>query len=683
MPNNSYQKHDVVVFKHFARKGYALYACLGKVVTIGVLSIATLHNAKAAGVSVDVNRANNDSIPTEREYDLDEFEVSGTRAPLSSGQAARLVTVLRAEDIHAAAVQSLNDLLKLCVGVDVRQRAPLGAQTDISIRGGTSEHIAILLNGVCISDPQTGHNTLDLPVQISEILRIEVLEGPAARVFGAQSLLGAINIITRQPSAKPGGEVSLSAGSFGSMTVGGVAVCPQTWGFCNSLSASYARSDGFSRDKNSGLNNDYEGDKLYYQGSYQLSNGGNQHADRLQWAFGHARKRWGSSTSYGLGSDSQYEVTDKYFGNICAELSLAPRLTVRPAAYWQQNNDRYYWRRGVSTPNRNTTNIYGASVNGFLDWLLGRSTLGVELRNEDLLSSNMPNTNRTNLSLHFEHNISYKQLSLSAGFMMLKNSFNNMPWKVYPGVDAACSLSKNWKLFASWNRSMRLPSYTELYYKVDGHLADPNLQPEEMEAIEGGIRYASKYGRASLSLYRHHGKNMIDWILDTNKGQDAVWTSVNHAQLTNYGTELQSRWLLTSLFPTQKVLKTFSLGYNYMYQKQEKEAHIQSLYALEYLRHKLTASLQACLFSGGKNHSKQLEVSLNYRFQDRIGEYTDAQGAKHTYAPYSTIDARLDWHSGIYNLYLTANNLLSKRYIDYGNVKQPGVWFTGGVKVKL
>ncbi|MCF0192947.1 MAG: TonB-dependent receptor, partial [Prevotella sp.] len=289
MQNNYFFKREVLRFKHFSRKGYALFACLGRVVVVGVLSVATLQNAKATGISTEVFRADNDTIPTDREYSLTEIEVSGTRAPLSEGQAARMVTVLRAQDIQAAAVQSVNDLLKLCVGVDVRQRAPMGAQTDISIRGGTSEHIAILLDGICISDPQTGHNALDLPIQLSEIERVEVLEGPAARVYGAQSLLGAINIVTKKQQKAT--ELHAEYGSYGTLSVGGVLTA-----FTNSISGSYSRSDGFNRSKAGRLNNDYEGSKAFYQGGYSFSP-----QSVMRWNFGFANKRWGSSTSYGLG----------------------------------------------------------------------------------------------------------------------------------------------------------------------------------------------------------------------------------------------------------------------------------------------------------------------------------------------------------------------------------------------
>lgn len=713
MFNNYSFKREVLRFKHFSRKGYALFACLGRVVVVGVLSVATLQNAKADGISIETYRADNDSIPTDREFSLSEVEVSGTRAPLSAGQAARMVTVLRAQDIQGAAVQSVNDLLKLCVGVDVRQRAPMGAQTDISIRGGTSEHIAILLDGICISDPQTGHNALDLPIQLSEIERVEVLEGPAARVYGAQSLLGAINIVTKknhnpqnpvQADSYRLDNIFLEGGSYGYLNVGGVANMPiMTDRFAHSVSGSYARSDGFNRSKANHLNNDFEGGKLFYSGSLSL---GKNYDQLLKYSFGMAQKRWGSSTSYGLGSDEQYERTNKLYATLSGDFAIGKNLHIKPAAYWQRNKDCYQWVRGVSKANYNRTDVFGASLNVWFDWALGRTTAGYELRNEDLLSGNLgepisgtheiPGTdrfydhglNRTNHSWHLEHNVVYKNLTVSAGLMALRNTWNDMPYHVYPGVDAAYQLTSNWKVYASWNTSMRLPSYTELYYKVDGHLADKNLLPEEMQAFEVGTKYASQLGTASVSFYKHHGTNMIDWILDMNKAEDErVWTSVNHTQINSYGVEVNSKWNMQQVVRGQKFFKTLSFGYNYIHQEQKENAeNILSRYTLEYLRNKAVATAAFCLYqkAGTKAGARTgLDLSLTYRYQDRIGSYTNADGEVKKYSPYSLFDARLEWHQSFYGLYFEANNILNKRYRDYGNVVQPGAWFIGGVKIGL
>ena len=229
-----FNQRKALRFRHFIRKRYALFACLGRVVTIGVLSVATLQSASAASddfsSTTETNDVNDQTV--DKEATLDDVEITGSRAPLALGQAARMVTVLSREDIQAAPVQSINDLLKYAIGVDVRQRGPIGAQTDIGIRGGTSEQITILLNGINICDPQTGHNAFDLPCDLSDIVRIEVLEGPAGRVYGTSSLMGAINIVTKDlpSSAKErGAQVRLEGGSFGYLSTAGQIRLSSPW----------------------------------------------------------------------------------------------------------------------------------------------------------------------------------------------------------------------------------------------------------------------------------------------------------------------------------------------------------------------------------------------------------------------------------------------------------------------
>ena len=122
--------------------------------------------------------------------------VTAGRTPVEAQQAARIVTVITKSEIERAPAQNLNDLLRYVAGVDIRQRGPFGAQADISIRGGTFDQTLILLNGVNITDPQTGHHNLNLPIDIESIERIEILQGPAAKSFGPNAFNGAINIIT-------------------------------------------------------------------------------------------------------------------------------------------------------------------------------------------------------------------------------------------------------------------------------------------------------------------------------------------------------------------------------------------------------------------------------------------------------------------------------------------------------
>lgn len=681
MYKQQFNQRKALHFHQFTRKGYALFACLGRVVIIGVLSIATLTSASAAidnkGTSEETT---NYDDKTDKEATLDDVEITGSRAPLALGQAVRMVTVLSRDEIQAAPVQSINDILKYAVGVDVRQRGPIGSQTDIGIRGSTQEQITILLNGINICDPQTGHNTFDFPCDISDIERIEVLEGPAGRVYGTSSLVGAINIVTTSHKPSHRGEVHLEGGSFSFVSVGGRLQLPSVGGVDGSISTSYSRSDGFSRSKEGSLNSDYSGGKVFYQGSTSLFSP----SSKLSWHAGLSIKGYGSNTFYSAKFDEQYERTAKFQTALQGDLQVG-QLHIRPAIYWNRGYDRFELIRGTEEKvpfNYHRTDVFGINLNSWFDWLLGRTAFGAEFRNEDIVSTNLGEAlsepfshykvglNRSNLSFHLEHNILLRRFTLSAGFIAIKNTWNQMPFTLYPGIDAGYRIGNNWKVYASYNTSLRMPSFTELYYSVGGHQADKYLKPEELTALEGGIKYHSASVTAQAAVFYHHGKNMIDWVMDTREA-DPVWQSVNLTKINTTGFETSCTFDLATLLHLPS--SSFNLSYCYLNQEKDIPSYLQSQYALEYLRHKLTASLQLHLVAS-------LDLTMKYRWQDRRGSYTTVDGDVENYHPYSIVDARLSWNADRYTVFAACNNLFSKRYVDYGNVPQPGVWFTFGCK---
>ena len=203
-----------------------------------------------------------------RTENLDSITVTATRVPMALHSSARIVTLLDSVTIASAPAETVNDLLKYALGMDVRQRGAMGMQTDISIRGGTFDQVAVLLDGINITDPQTGHNSFDFPVNICDIERIEVLEGPAARVYGTSSLLGAVNIVTRKASGHAA-TASLEGGSFRSFGATASAEIRHKGGF-NSVSAGYQRSDGFSRNAAGGLNGDFGAVKAFWHGGHDF-----------------------------------------------------------------------------------------------------------------------------------------------------------------------------------------------------------------------------------------------------------------------------------------------------------------------------------------------------------------------------------------------------------------------------
>lgn len=688
MVKEQFNKRNPLWFKHFNRKGYSLFAALGKEVLISVLSVSTLTYAKADGVSV------RHSMPedklTSQAVKLSEVVVTGSRAPLTVSQQSRMVTVLSREDIEAAPVQSVNDLLKLAIGVDVRQKGPLGAGTDVGIRGGTSEQVAILLNGINICDAQTAHNVFDIPVDLSEIERIEVLEGPAARVYGTSSLLGAINIVTKA-AARTSLTARMESGSYGYLSTGLRGnVARDNWN--NQLSLSAIRSDGYSRSKAGNLNADYRTLKSFYQGTYQ-----DAWVD-VKWHAGMSMKDFGANTFYGVKWDNQFEHTFKTFTAIQAE-SKQGKFHFRPSVYWNRGMDRFELFRGEPNKypfNYHRTDVYGVNLNAYFDWVGGRTAFGAELRHEDLMSTVLGNkldnpesihgvnrmyTNglqRTNTQFVLEHNVLLDRFTLSAGLIAVKNSQANMNMRVYPGVDMSYRVGDAFKLYASYNTSLRMPSMTELFYSVGGHKPNPHLQPEELSAIEAGVKLHNAYVSAQAAVYYNHYKNQIDWIQDGTRDEknELVWKSVNFGVINSLGAESSFDFNFLRILPSQRFLKRVSLGYSFINQDHKEEKGIVSRYVLEYLKHKFVADAQMHL-------TGKLDLGLSCRYLDRMGSYTDRVGAAHSYKPYSVVDARLSWNESNWKAYLNANNVLNKTYMDAGNVPQPGLWVMAGVAFTL
>lgn len=608
-----------------------------------------------------------------RNYQLEELVVSSSRVPIDLNRSARVVTVLDSIAIKASPAHTVNDLLKYAIGVDVRQRGGMGIQTDISMRGGTSDQIAILINGINVCDPQTGHFALDLPMDKSDIERIEILEGPAGRIYGTSSLVGAINIITKKP-VKSSADVRLEGGSHGSFS-GTARGAIANGKYSNSISFGYGRSDGYLRNSEGGLNSDFDAFKVFYQGRYDGSD-----AD-ISWLAGLSDKAFGANTFYSVKYDDQYEHTSKAYFAVQAETK--GRIHFKPSVYWMHSRDRFELLRGDESKvpfNYHRTNVYGLNLGSYFNWKLGNTAFGAEMRNEDVLSTTLGDSlnapkhiqgtdreyslgkNRTNISLYLEHNVLLRRLTFSGGVTAVKNTGSEMSFRLYPGADMSVRIGENWKAYASWNTSLRMPTFTELYYSVGGHKADKYLKPEEMTAYEAGLKYSRSWLSAQACVYMHRGRNMIDWIRDSSLGDEAVWTSVNHTRINAVGEEISFMVDMPSLLGRNFFLKSLYLGWSHIDQDKNAGENIQSQYSLEYLRNKVVAKADM-------NISGAVDVNLSWRWQQRAGNYV----------PYSVFDARIGWRQFFVNI----ENLLNHEYSDFGGVPQPKLWVSAGVTVSL
>lgn len=689
-----------VTFRRFCRGGYAVFASLHREVRIGVLTVAMLGSVNIPKVQAIQPSAAPTADEEADEHDLAEVSVAGTLSPLTSLQAARIVSVITAQQIEASAAQSVNDLLKLAVGVDVRQRGGFGIQSDISIDGGTFDQITLLLNGVNISLPQTGHLAADFPVCLSDIERIEVLEGAASRVYGASAFGGAINIVTKNQRPASGRkplsvDIGLHGGSYA--TFGGDARLALTsrqpspsatlggrWD--GSLSATYQRSDGAT------TNSDFSRGNAYLRGRYDTD----EFAVDLQ--AGYSQKSYGANTFYSAAYPDQYERNTRYIVSLGAESK--GRIRLRPEVYWHRLLDNFELIRGTTTgENFHRTDVHGARVTADVSWAAGRTAVGAEVREEGIYSTSlgMPiaaelvhkvprediyyarHDSRTNLSINAEHNILLPRFTASIGILANKNSRFDDHLRLYPGLDLAYRPNSHWRLFASYNKGFRLPTFTDLYYKSSTHEGNQGMRAEESHSLQLGTAYHSALFEATFKGFYHRGTDMIDWVM---YGPDDVFHSANF-DLDNMGVQAQLALRLTELFRNpDALLQRVTLGYTYLHQHRRDDIAVyKSNYAMEYLRHKLVATLDHRIVG-------RLSAAWTLRWQDRMGDYILYRDAKSTgqlvpYDPYATLDLKLRWAAPHYEFWLEASNLTNHRYYDLGNIPQPGLVLLAGARCRF
>ncbi|MDR2389984.1 MAG: TonB-dependent receptor [Tannerellaceae bacterium] len=646
-------------FKKFERKGFAVFNSMYKVVHIGVLIGCAL-------CAMFLSEAH-----AQTAVELEEVTVTASRIETPLSRAPKPVTVITAEEIRRAPVQSIQDLLLYAAGVDVVQRGGHGVQADLSIRGGSFDQNAILLNGVNLTNAHTGHYNLDLPVNLSDVERIEIIHGPSALVYGAGAFSGGINIVTKKKAT----EKLYARTEAGMYRLRGMEVrATQPVGSAfHSLSASHNTSAGYI------LNSDYALYNLLWQTRLNLPG-----ESRLDLQIGHNDKRYGANTFYSARFPNQYDQTSSYMGSVKGEFGR--RLRLLPILYWSRHYDRFDLTKGSELGrNYHRNDALGGNLIFLYRTSLGNTSLGSELRRESILSSNLgkplatpqgrytKSDARTTASLALEHTLLLSRWTFSAGMLWTYTTLAAAKPGFYPSVSAAWHPSPAWKLSASWSKSTRMPTFTDLYYSAETHNGNEGLRPEKSESLDLGLQYVSASFRAYLRGFLLGGRDLIDWV--KVNPYDTQWASWNLTEVNTRGLELGFRFSPSFWLPVLGHGSVFSADYVRMGQSTHTQGFI-SMYALNYLRDKFTLHYRRPVAWG-------LSAGAYFRFQKRMGTYERFENLEKTgdvpYPAFSTLDLRLDYSYRNATLYLNLNNLYNTHYFDKGNVPQPGFWLTGGV----
>ena len=549
----------------------------------------------------------------------------------------RAIRVLPARS-QTLVLNTLTDLLKLDPSLDLEERAPNGVQSDLSIRGAGFGKTLVLLNGLRLNDPESGHFNMDIPVPLDSVERVEVMRGSGSTLYGADAVGGVVNIITEPPQVT---EFRLRT-AFGSdginqqraaLAIAGTKVSEQL---------------SFSRDFSSGFMADRDYRNLQFTSVTRLATDFGNGSLNLAY-MDHP---YGADQFYG--NFNSWEDTKTWFAGVQQALGAKTSASFsfrrhsdlfvlyrdRPEVYANHHADESYQlavrrREEMSTA---TTLYYG--VEGFHE-SIASNNLGEHARSRaaGYMAADFRALKRFSLTISAREEI----------YRLFSAAFT-------PTVAGGVWLSPQWKLRASTSRAFRVPSYTELYYSDPGTAGNPALRPESAWTYETGLDWVpSARLRGDLRLFERSETNGIDYY---RTSATDIWRALNIQNLDFKGWEASLRW-------TPSATHTLDFRYTALHGTEDTIAAGFTKYAFNYP-------------TGSGVFAWQITPRGNFVLRTRVGAL--ARPARSPYALWD-VYAALPRHK--VHPYVQVSNLTNTAYQSIPGVAMPGRTIVGGVELVI
>jgi iron complex outermembrane receptor protein len=576
-----------------------------------------------------------------------QITVTASRIPTSLPLVARSIMVITAQEIKNMPVQSVQELLQYIPSVDLQQRGPAGVQADLSIRGSTYEQTLLLINGIRMNDPQTGHHSLNIPYSLDDIERVEVLKGPGSRIYGPNAFGGVVNIILKE-SKNQGASISLSGGQ--NRYYQGAASLEMPYkNFYSRFSFSKSASDGYREAT------DFNTLNLSSDISYI------KEKNRINFSASWLDKNFGANSFYTPAFPNQWEEVKTLF--LQTNWTYQSEIFLfKPIISWRNGKDDFMLKRDKPAFYHNTheTNVYHAEIQSQYTWKNGVTTVSLDEIYETINSNNLGRHERNALGGSVEHQFNIeKSAKIIAGISTY--SYTKRGIKFWPGVDLVNEFTPNLRMHISVNKAFRVPTFTELYYSSPVNIGNKNLNSEISLSYELGANYHYGVNNFNTAIFKRLEDNLIDWMLNPN---DNIWYAQNLTKAITSGFELGWQANIKAVILTFPIS---NIGLNYTYLTREIDTNNQiSKYVLNYLRHQLLFNINHDFFLPGLN------INWKFRFADRINADR-----------YFLTDLKISYSIKQFNFFITANNLFNTDYYEIQFVPMPGRWIKSGLIYKF
>jgi iron complex outermembrane receptor protein len=578
------------------------------------------------------------SVRAQSTYYFDPLIVTASR--IYSGlpvDLARETLVLNHKDIEKMPVSSVSSLFRYIGNIDLQNRGTGGIQADFGIRGSSFDQVLVLIDGMRINDPQTGHHNSDIPVLISDIDRIEVLSGHASSLYGSDGFGGVIHILTKNP-VKHQTYVKIMGGNFGTIS-GEFSQTFRTGPLVNRFGIKKAKSDGYLWDT------EYDNTTASLYSSIQLKN------MILNFSSGYTLKDFGANGFYAPLPST--EETSSFYGLINMECQLSSVLGLKSNIF-KRNHDDYFildLRDPSYYQNTHTSILTGGGVQANLH--LSKNTeivFGVDALEEKLESTRLGHRERFRTGIFSEvAYLLFRRVILNGG--VRADYENNWELEINPTLSLFIPLNKTVSLRGSVGRVFRAPNFTELYYESDYNIGNSRLRPEYGWCWEIGFNHRLEHQDFTFSVFGRNERNHIDWIAE-NIGDPWYVSNIGKVMITGFTTGIEKA--------INRYLR-FRLNYTWIDRLTSKNRDYYSKYGFNVLRHNLK-------FAGFIKWTKRINQSILLNIKKRA-EAID----------YLLLDTQITYRINKVTLYLDLTNLFNTSYEEVPGVPMPGrAIMTGG-----
>ena len=566
---------------------------------------------------------------TAQETVLDEVIVSSPRIELSLNQQSRSVVTITAEEIVESGATTLVDVLDNVPGIELRSRGAQDVQSDIYIRGGGFDQVLLLIDGIKVDNPQTGHHTLNAIVPIEMIDRIEILKGAAGRIYGQNAFSGAINIVTKKSPAE-GLKVMLGSGSFDYQKAA-IFAADQRESSSHTLLIESTSSDGYR------YNTDYNNQNYFWKSSWETSQ------EPLDLIASFNNRHFGANGFYARPENTdQYEATQSSLLGVSTSFQPNDKLRVQPKLYWKRGQDEYIFIRNNPSIYRNLhiTNKVGGEVNTTWTHKAGISGVGFELARVSIQSNNLGDHFRTLIHGYLEHRFSKNRWDITPGLSV--SHYTDQDTFYYPGIDIGYQIADHARLYFNSGYTYRIPTYTDLYYNDPSTEGNESLLPEKSLSTELGYHLRRNNWKMSLSLFQRDAKNYIDYVVQQ---ENEKWKATNVDAIKTKGGEFDFMTMIGS--------HKLSFGYAFLDDDVNGVSAILSRYTINSRKHHITSRW-------GVQWSQSINTSVSYRYAEQDSGYN-----------YDVVDTHISYKKDRMMFSLQANNILNTAYTEQNNVPMP------------